>query len=67
MLHYQAEKEEMRFEELVAWYKENYLVNAKRPSTVQSELHVIRKHLMPYFGRKKLGELSAPMITVIFR
>ena len=52
MLHYQAEKEEMRFEELVAWYKENYLVNAKRPSTVQSELHVIRKHLMPYFGRK---------------
>ena len=63
MLHYQAEKEEMRFEELVAWYKENYLVNAKRPSTVQSELHVIRKHLMPYFGRKKLGELSAPMIT----
>lgn len=63
VLHYQAEKEQMRFEELVDWYLENYLVNAKRPSTQQSERHVIRKHLMPYFGRKKLGELSAPMIT----
>lgn len=63
MLHYQAEKEEMRFEELVYWYQDNYLKNAKRLSTQQSELHVIKKHLLPYFGRKKLGELSAPMIT----
>lgn len=63
MTYYQAEKETMRFEELCDWYVENYMVNAKRVSTQRTETQIINKHLKPYFGRKKLGELSSPMIT----
>ena len=58
--------ENMKFEDLVEWYFENYAPNRLKPCTIYTYKGQVDKHLLPVFGNKKLKEFSSGMLTRFF-
>ena len=58
--------ENMKFEDLVEWYFENYAPNRLKPCTIYTYKGQVDNHLLPVFGNKKLKEFSSGMLTRFF-
>lgn len=50
-------------EELCARYLEDYAEGRKKPSSVRSDRHMIKRFIVPYFGNHKVEEIDTQQVT----
>lgn len=58
--------ENIRFSELVEAYLKIYAPNKLKPITAYNYERLIRYHLIPYFGQKKLKDINRGVLTEFF-
>lgn len=59
-------KDNMRFSELVEWYKLHYAPNLK-PQTWEGYRHKLNAYLLPEFGNRKLKDFSPALLTEYYQ
>ena len=59
-------RENMRFDDLVAWYFENYAKNELKPVTQYTYRGQLEKHILPIFANTKLKDFNSAKLTTFF-
>lgn len=61
-----ALNENMRFKDLVDEYFRVYAPNKLKPQTISSYKYPVNNHFLPYFGNKKLRDITPGMLSDFF-